>query len=474
MRVNIAQSHPPPSTSYSLSPHSSQNTLPSSLRLHRSSSTSVLPLSTSYNHLRRSCSATFDGHDFPNDHFTPKPKSHTSSITTTFLHHVDVLEPSSLGIHTDPPYWPARDAIMRECAARRASSVDIPLSLRMIKMKQKFLNLEEQRDVYHNNNRNNDNSLNNVCCSTLDIIREIQSYALKSRGIELNEELDDGIISKIQREMNSSFVWLIKEVYAKTPDLMLQVMVITSNFALFSLESSNLVESEKKGANLGGYLVKLGVGHLELGNLGVPITEILENEVDNDLGLWNSMVDEADQLRGDLVMNQGLRFVVVERDGDDDDYNGSVGEIEELLEHKMFEIVSPVKVVIESDDYEEYHRTDLLYQTGLFRDPNNTLLLSNYSQFLCLVSRDYDRAEECLKRAIQLDPSDAEIVSQYANFLWIVRNDLWGAEERFQQAMAAEPENSYHASKYANFLWNTGGDETCYPLDDDDTTQGCN
>ncbi|XP_074308163.1 uncharacterized protein LOC141643040 [Silene latifolia] len=473
MRVNIAQSHPPPSTSSSLSPHSSQNALPSSLRLHRSSSSpSVLSLSTSHNHLRRSCSATFDGHDFPNDHFTPKPKPTPSSITTSFLHHADVLEPSYLGICTDPPDWPARDAIMRECVARRVNCIDIPLSLRMIKMKQKFLKLEEERDVHFgdSNNNNINNSLNNLCYSTLNIIREIQSYALKSRGIALNEGFDDVIMSKVQREMSSSFVWLIKEVFAKTPDLMLQTMVITSNFALFSLQSFSHVESEKKDANLGGNLVNLGVGHLELRNLGVavPTREILENMVDTDVGLWESIVDEADHLRGDLVIDQGLKFVVVDRDRDGDEYNGSVEEIEGLffLEHKKFEIVSPVKVKIESDDYEEYHRTDLLYQSGLFQEPNNTLLLSNYSQFLCLVSRDYDRAEECLKRAIQLDPSDAEIVSQYANFLWIIRNDLWGAEERFQQAMAAEPENSYHASKYANFLWNTGGDETCYPIDD--------
>lgn len=75
------------------------------------------------------------------------------------------------------------------------------------------------------------------------------------------------------------------------------------------------------------------------------------------------------------------------------------------------------------------------------------------------------RAEECFKRAVQVEPPDAESMSLYANFLWKVRKDLWGAEEKYIQAMAAEPDNSYHASRYANFLWNTGGEETCFPLD---------
>lgn len=175
------------------------------------------------------------------------------------------------------------------------------------------------------------------------------------------------------------------------------------------------------------------------------------------MGLWNSMVEEANEMRGGDVMEneQGLGFV---------DHINIHEEVDGLREEKL-EFVSPVRIEIEGDEYGEYYSTNLVYQIGLSQDPKNTLLLSNYAQFLWLVSRDYDRAEECFKRAIQLDPSDAEVVSQYANFLWLVRKDLWGAEERYQQAMAAEPENSFHASKYASFLWNTGAEDTCYPLD---------
>lgn len=76
----------------------------------------------------------------------------------------------------------------------------------------------------------------------------------------------------------------------------------------------------------------------------------------------------------------------------------------------------------------------------------------------------FNRAEECFKRAVEVEPEDGEALNQYANFLWMVRKDLWGAEERFLQAMAAEPGNPYHVSNYATFLWNTGGGDTCFPL----------
>lgn len=363
---------------------------------------------------------------------------------------MDVLEPSLLGIRPEPPDWPARDAVIRDCIARRASSIELPLSLRMIKMKQKFQRLEEEREIGDLEEYIKDNPINNLCCSTLYIIKEVQAQALRSRGIVLDEELDDGVVSKVQREMTSSFIWLFREVFAKTPDLMLQIMVLTSNFATHSLESLQETQEdlEQNSRNW-------GVGQLEFAKSGVPTEEILGKIDEKEKGLWNLMLEEANQIGkdGGHVKNQGLGFVVDHdhhvKDHDDD----------------KTEFVSPVGIEIEGDDYEEYNRTDLLYQMGLFKEPNNTLLLSNYAQFLCLVSRDYDRAEECFKRAIQLDPTDGEVMTQYANFLWVVRKDLWEAEERFQQAIAAEPDNSYHASKYANFLWSTGGEDTCYPLD---------
>lgn len=76
------------------------------------------------------------------------------------------------------------------------------------------------------------------------------------------------------------------------------------------------------------------------------------------------------------------------------------------------------------------------------------------------------RAENCFKKAIESEDVDAETYSKYAIFLWKVRNDLWAAEENFLEAISADPTNSFYAANYANFLWNTGGEETCFPLED--------
>lgn len=80
-----------------------------------------------------------------------------------------------------------------------------------------------------------------------------------------------------------------------------------------------------------------------------------------------------------------------------------------------------------------------------------------------------NRAEEYFKKASKVEPKDAEALNKYATFLWQVRKDLWAAEETFLEAIAAEPSNSFYAANYANFLWNTGGEDTCYPLDSSNT-----
>jgi len=88
--------------------------------------------------------------------------------------------------------------------------------------------------------------------------------------------------------------------------------------------------------------------------------------------------------------------------------------------------------------------------------------------FVCLM---VNRAEDYFKRAAGVEPHDAEAYSKYATFLWRVKKDLWAAEETFLEAISADPSNSYYAANYAHFLWNTGGEDTCFPLDSPDTTQ---
>lgn len=78
-----------------------------------------------------------------------------------------------------------------------------------------------------------------------------------------------------------------------------------------------------------------------------------------------------------------------------------------------------------------------------------------------------NRAEEYFKRAAAVRPADAAAIGQYAAFLWVARGDMEAAEEAYLEAIAADPGNTYYAANYAHFLWNTGGEDTCFPLDGD-------
>lgn len=91
-----------------------------------------------------------------------------------------------------------------------------------------------------------------------------------------------------------------------------------------------------------------------------------ELSAEEEMNLWKSMVEEASRMQAEM---RGV-----------------------ALDHEtMQRFVSPVTVKPESDDYEDFFKTDLSYQMGLYQDPNNPLLLANYAQFLHLVAHDNDR-----------------------------------------------------------------------------------
>ncbi|KAG0448875.1 hypothetical protein HPP92_027601 [Vanilla planifolia] len=113
----------------------------------------------------------------------------------------------------------------------------------------------------------------------------------------------------------------------------------------------------------------------------------------------------------------------------------------------------------------DLRRRRSLYESIIFRDKEpNSLILSNYAQFLYQFEMDHDRAEEYFELSVKTEPVDGKALSRYASFLWHARGDLAAAEERFLEAIEADPTSSYHQSCYAKFLFCTGGDETCFPL----------
>ncbi|KAJ0044639.1 hypothetical protein Pint_06456 [Pistacia integerrima] len=393
-------------------------------------------------------------------------------ISTQFMpSQFEFLEHNLLGIHPEPEHWPERDEINRVNIEQKANCVGIPLSLKMIKRKQKRQQgFGDAGDFAYC-------SVKKAFSSLVFIIRELQNYALHIRASLYSEDLKE-IMSKVQREMNISFVWLFQQVFSRTPTLMVYVMILLANFTVHSMSRHTVIattspsssscetisESEiyklledsnsDVGNNGGGIKVRPTVPGTEGGNVHMGRSSLFveqprvltdeNSEANHDMTkeeveLWNAMVEEASRMQEELSL-----------------------EVLDTGTKKLF--VTPITVKLEPEDYVDYFRTDLLYQMGVAEEPNNSLLLTNYAQLLHLVAQDYDRAAECYKRAVQIEPLDAEALSKFADFLWKTRNDLWGAEERYLQAMAADPSNAYHASKYATFLWSTGGEDTCFPL----------
>ncbi|KAL8470321.1 hypothetical protein ACS0TY_032970 [Phlomoides rotata] len=353
---------------------------------------------------------------------------------------IDFLEPMMLGIRPEFPDWPDQETIMWATIEQKAKSLDIPLSLRMIKKKLQWEEglVDSKESAYC--------SVKTAFASMVFIIVELQSCALHMTEDLCDEDLEI-ITNKVQKEMHSSFVWLFEQVFSRTPDLMLNVMILLANFGVCSVShnveiretslSRTLIQQYPQINSSLSSLEMMQTGNLSRSTEHSSMYPCGQLESVAEMNLWNSMVDDATKTR----------------------------EVKNDLDQETTKyFVSPVSVELEPDDYEDYLRTDLLYQMNVSQDPNNPLFLCNYAQFLHLVARDYDRAEECFKRAVQVMPPDSESLSQYANFLWTVRKDYLGAEESYLQGLTLEPDNSYYASRYANFLWSTGGEETCFPL----------
>lgn len=381
---------------------------------------------------------------------------------------------------------------------RKANSVDLPVSLRMIQRKLQWKDgvKEAGESAYC--------SVKKAFSSTVFIIRELSSYTLQMRGAILYEDLQS-ILVRVQKEIHASFVWLFQQVFSQTPTLMVYVMILLANYSVYSIGShaalaasprpssyASVVESQDqkqhkfdsstiktfsvsstgKTASIGGNnggggkirpvasgtdgggwfdnksssdhfrtVLPDGVSHLssyETTREAESTSGQLTSE--EELNLWNSIVDEASKMQ---FRDEALDTETIER------------------------IIAPLTVRMEPDNnYTDYFKTDLVYQLALREEPNNALLLANYAQFLLLVPHDLDRAEEYFKKATQVEPVDAEAYNKYAHFLWTVKKDLWAAEETYLEAISADPTNSFYSANYAHFLWNTGGEDTCFPLDD--------
>jgi len=342
---------------------------------------------------------------------------------------LDSMEPPWPEIRQEPPDWSGRDDIIPASIERKANSVDLPLSLRMIKRKMQW------QEGFREAGESAYCSVKRAFSSMVFIIRELHAYSLQMREFLFTEDLQ-GILARVQKEMHASFVWLFQQVFSHTPTLMMYVMILLANFTVHSMannaalaappnsgsyaattESISVVETPDQknqkfdsssvkmfsvssssgkttsigGNNGGGGKVRplasgtegdgwfdqsnqirtiVPDGASQLSSLGTSReAESASEQVsrEEELSLWNSIVEEASKMQYFPLRDESLDHETIQR------------------------FVSPINAKIEADDYAEYFRTDLQYQMGLSQDPNNPLLLANYAQFLNMVFHDNDR-----------------------------------------------------------------------------------
>ncbi|KAJ1686437.1 hypothetical protein LUZ63_017827 [Rhynchospora breviuscula] len=369
-----------------------------------------------------------------------------------------------------------------------AYNCDLPASLRIIKQKKKKQRLANWEEGFREVGENALSSVNKAFSSMVFMIRELQSYTLQMRQGLFYEDIQD-ILSRVQQDLHASFVWLFQQIFSGTPTLMVSVMLLLANFTVYSMTNSvalaaplsppqanvvvAVVESnyEQKtnqprfdraavktspgrtasvGGSGGGGKVRPVAGSTDDGrsegptssrqinHAGTSSTVEVVREEDEEAA-WNRIVEEAKEMQAST-------------------------KEESLMDPNVLKWLGKVVTVeLEQDAYSEYAKTDLHYQLAVQQEPENTLLLCNFAQFLQLVLHDNERAEFYYKKAVAVKPADGEAFSKYAAFLWHVKDDIGAAEENYLEAIQADPENSFHAANYAHFLWNTGGEDTCFP-----------
>lgn len=262
----------------------------------------------------------------------------------------DILEPSMLGIEPQPPSWPEREEMLRAYSERKVTSLGIPFSIRMIQKK-----LQGQKNL-KGASESTCCSLKKTFSSMVFIIHELQNYALQIRESQCCEDLQ-GLVRKIQTDMDASFVWLFQKILWKTPSLMVYTMILLANLSVLSINNNSALAATPFITEVRMLTDKK---RKESSENYVDAVSVSENIV------WNSVLEEAYRLQ------QEQRSEALD--------NGT---------KKTF--VAPVSVKLEGDAYEEYIRTDLNYIQLINQAPHSSLLLSNYAQFLYLVYHDFDK-----------------------------------------------------------------------------------
>lgn len=235
-----------------------------------------------------------------------------------------------------------------------------------------------------------DCSVTRAFSSTVFIIREVQSFAMRLREAIFNQDLNH-LIGYVREELHASFTWLFQCIFSSTPVLMLYLMILLANFTVHSIPRTLPAEAaivqtspalQKQSVQVPRKLWILGEEAAVGGGGGRG----------RHRPVAGSTADGGD----DLVFHRRRRLLVDDGEREARLWEAMVEEAAEMspvmVDHEARQMmVSPVKVELPADDHSDYIRTEFYYQLAVAQEPDNPLLLSNFAQFLYLVLHDHTR-----------------------------------------------------------------------------------
>lgn len=277
------------------------------------------------------------------------------------------------------------------------------------------LSLCQARDGRENDGWND--SIIPAFSSMILMLKTLQTHALQMRSMLYYEDFES-VADVVHRETQASFLWLFQQVFSRTPGLMVSVMLLFANFTLFStatraseVEREPVRQLSAATASSARRRLVFPSGSFEEMSRGPchdtepPFGRFQSHGASCSGDNESTPVLEPESVRECARCTEEDTLSAREADGAQERLaellNAAVQDMQigkgrpivhlKLNQEVIRRLVAPVSVQIEEDDYVCYDRTELEYQKAISEDRHNSMLLSNYAQFLYIVRRDHDR-----------------------------------------------------------------------------------
>ena len=100
----------------------------------------------------------------------------------------------------------------------------------------------------------------------------------------------------------------------------------------------------------------------------------------------------------------------------------------------------------------EYQKSDKAYEEALGVDPNNSLILNNYSYYLALRKENLDKAEKMSALLIKNNPTNASFLDTYAWVLFM-KGNYKEAKKVMEKAIAGGDATATHFEHFGDILF---------------------